>query len=134
MPSRRSPLASRRLHLYPTYVAFKWMNWIRERTKCCFCRRHKNAKVGECKECPICFENIMYEGPLPCGHIFHEHCIIAWQETCYSNRSKPTCPVCRSSLPFFLIFQPSTSDSEYWNIKLARRGRKFDMFFNYQVL
>ena len=35
---------------------------------------------------------------LPCKHIFGEHCINTWFETCRTHKNKITCPMCRSVL------------------------------------
>jgi hypothetical protein len=43
--------------------------------------------------CPICLQHRRraYRWDLPCGHAFHEHCIVAWFAE--GNRS---CPICRA--------------------------------------
>ena len=47
--------------------------------------------------CVVCREEFDEDGtdvvPLPCGHVFHEGCILPWLET------NNTCPVCRFELP-----------------------------------
>ncbi|KAK4460726.1 hypothetical protein QBC42DRAFT_253128 [Cladorrhinum samala] len=44
-------------------------------------------------ECIICMEEMALQAAdvrvLPCGHCFHAHCVIQWQET------SDTCPICR---------------------------------------
>ncbi|KAF2116842.1 hypothetical protein BDV96DRAFT_36121 [Lophiotrema nucula] len=35
---------------------------------------------------------------LPCKHIFGEHCINTWFETCQKHKNKITCPMCRKLL------------------------------------
>ena len=45
--------------------------------------------------CPICIESPV-DVHTSCGHAFCKPCIDRWVKTC---RKKPTCPLCRASLP-----------------------------------
>ena len=54
------------------------------------CRNHHR------EECAICMEGIGVGRRLPCGHIFHLRCLLAWIKEC--DGSKCTCPLCRSDL------------------------------------
>lgn len=43
--------------------------------------------------CSICLQHGIRTGfrwTLPCGHAFHEHCVVEW------FRHNPTCPICRA--------------------------------------
>ncbi|PVI05994.1 hypothetical protein DM02DRAFT_650285 [Periconia macrospinosa] len=39
---------------------------------------------------------------LPCKHVFGEHCMHTWFDTCKTHKNKVTCPMCRT-----LLIQPS---------------------------
>lgn len=44
-------------------------------------------------ECSICLENMIYKTEaLPCGHLFHVHCIRTWL------KRQRVCPICASRL------------------------------------
>ncbi|XP_060972672.1 E3 ubiquitin ligase BIG BROTHER-related-like [Cannabis sativa] len=50
---------------------------------------------GEVVSCSVCFESILagYEAvKLPCGHKYHEKCIVKWLQT------SKFCPLCRSEI------------------------------------
>nr|XP_040030585.1 E3 ubiquitin-protein ligase RNF103 [Gasterosteus aculeatus aculeatus] len=47
----------------------------------------------QCSECVVCLENFVSEElllGLPCGHAFHQHCIVVWLAA-----GRHCCPVCR---------------------------------------
>lgn len=49
--------------------------------------------VLQCSECVVCLENFVSEEllmGLPCGHAFHQHCIVVWLAA-----GRHCCPVCR---------------------------------------
>lgn len=47
-------------------------------------------------ECPICLvEDEMEFCVLPCGHIFHRHCMQDWMRFCFDTTAP--CPMCRTS-------------------------------------
>ncbi|XP_034399382.1 E3 ubiquitin-protein ligase RNF103 [Cyclopterus lumpus] len=49
--------------------------------------------VLHCSECVVCLENFVGEEllmGLPCGHAFHQHCIVVWLAA-----GRHCCPVCR---------------------------------------
>ncbi|XP_037118718.1 E3 ubiquitin-protein ligase RNF103 [Syngnathus acus] len=49
--------------------------------------------VLRCSECVVCLENFVSEEllmGLPCGHAFHQHCIVVWLDA-----GRHCCPVCR---------------------------------------
>ena len=62
----------------------------------------KNKKTGNCESvlyntCAICLDRISSgQVKTKCKHQFHKGCLIGW---CKSNRDRPTCPICRSSIP-----------------------------------
>ncbi|XP_061372211.1 uncharacterized protein LOC133314715 [Gastrolobium bilobum] len=51
------------------------------------------------ENCSVCMETFGAEGedvkisPMPCGHVFHHHCIVQWLQTSYM------CPLCRYPMP-----------------------------------
>mmetsp|Transcript_23565 Transcript_23565/g.41703 ORF Transcript_23565/g.41703 Transcript_23565/m.41703 type:complete len:310 (-) Transcript_23565:198-1127(-) len=50
---------------------------------------------GEVESCSVCqepFDNKKIIRRTPCGHLFHDACLVAWYQR------KPTCPLCRSNL------------------------------------
>ena len=59
-------------------------------------KKLKKMKMGRTKRtCAICiqgFEKDQVIYKLPCGHIFHKHCLDPWFE------KKSTCPICRLDL------------------------------------
>ena len=57
---------------------------------------HQNRQHHHREECAICMEGIGVGRRLPCGHIFHLRCLLAWIKEC--DGSKCTCPLCRSDL------------------------------------
>lgn len=66
----------------------------------CFCFQKQNQTIAaaSCVKdelmypmCVVCRELIVVGKKLPCGHIFHQHCLRQWLEV------DVTCPVCRSS-------------------------------------
>jgi RING/U-box domain-containing protein len=56
-------------------------------------RRGAAAATPDCRVCLVRFDADAVVHRLPCGHVFHSHCIGAWLD--YDNA---TCPLCRSSL------------------------------------
>ncbi|XP_068182325.1 E3 ubiquitin-protein ligase RNF103 [Antennarius striatus] len=49
--------------------------------------------VLQCSECVVCLENFVAEEllmSLPCGHVFHQQCIVVWLAA-----GRHCCPVCR---------------------------------------
>ncbi len=60
-----------------------------------FCKKSDKGKL-ECPDCSICLTEIEIEQDtllIPCGHMFHDSCILKWLD------SHSTCPVCRYELP-----------------------------------
>jgi len=55
-----------------------------------YCHQHLNYKNYEKNECPVCFEEIVSNVPLSCGHWIHKNCVI--------RSGKPQCPICRSQI------------------------------------
>ncbi|XP_057450334.1 E3 ubiquitin-protein ligase RING1-like [Lotus japonicus] len=67
----------------------------------------KKSKVTRSDECRVCLEEFHVSGSdgddanciredgysMPCGHMFHQHCIITWLLTNH------VCPLCRNPLP-----------------------------------
>lgn len=59
---------------------------------CDICQKdYSNSKVEPTEEVEIAIQ-------LPCKHIFGEHCINTWFDTCKSQKNKITCPMCRKVL------------------------------------
>jgi hypothetical protein len=54
----------------------------------------KKKFVQDTKTCSICFEEIDWAAPQPCGHIFHSHCLLQW----FTNGNR-FCPICKRPLP-----------------------------------
>jgi len=55
---------------------------------------------GRAQQCSICYEQFDSHNTIrrtPCGHIFHEKCLVKWYNT-NAARRKPTCPLCRADL------------------------------------
>tara|TARA_B100000424_G_scaffold135455_1_gene102783 strand:+ start:2393 stop:2626 length:234 start_codon:yes stop_codon:yes gene_type:complete len=57
----------------------------------------KPEKIIQEKDCPICLNPLNTSVYLPCGHSFHDDCILDWIE------KKKTCPTCRMHLQWSLI-------------------------------
>lgn len=58
--------------------------------------RVKLESLCRMKECMICLEEFLIGKQvmcLPCGHFFHENCIVRWLETSH------LCPLCRFAMP-----------------------------------
>lgn len=47
------------------------------------------------KEQPLISQKLTTCFSTPCGHNFHQGCLIAWFD------KKPDCPICRQALPYF---------------------------------
>uniref|UniRef100_A0A1A8BND1 Ring finger protein 103 n=1 Tax=Nothobranchius kadleci TaxID=1051664 RepID=A0A1A8BND1_NOTKA len=63
----------------PTHLQCDWSQWP--------------ANMLLCSECVVCLENFMEEEllmGLPCGHAFHQQCIVVWLAA-----GRHCCPVCR---------------------------------------
>lgn len=61
-------------------------------TMCDICQKdYSSAPVEPSEEAEVA---IM----LPCKHIFGEHCINTWFDTCKTHKNKITCPMCRKLL------------------------------------
>ena len=62
-------------------------------------KKFKDSAFQENQEsCAICVEDFQKSTPIretPCGHIFHEHCVMKWVETKLDN---PDCPFCRAEI------------------------------------
>lgn len=72
-----------------------------------------DIQVNENKECTICLEDLEEGQPavrIPCGHLYHEHCIKDWLRT--SNE----CPACRYEL--------HTDDKDYERGRLERMASR----------
>ncbi|XVE55334.1 hypothetical protein DITRI_Ditri03aG0150400 [Diplodiscus trichospermus] len=59
-------------------------------------RRRLNEGLSSKKECSICLDEFL-EGEevasMPCGHVYHDGCIVKWLETSH------LCPLCRYQMP-----------------------------------
>ncbi|KAJ4945527.1 hypothetical protein JOQ06_023211 [Pogonophryne albipinna] len=84
--NRSSPLADRTVEDgsltsedISNYQHCDWSVWPRD--------------VLQCLECVVCLENFVSEEllmALPCGHVFHQQCIVVWLAS-----GRHCCPVCR---------------------------------------
>ena len=75
-----------------------------------FCKKNEKG-VMECPECSVCMAEIKLKEVtvlIPCGHMYHETCIMKWLDMHNS------CPVCRYELP--------TDDQDYERSKQARQN------------
>ena len=43
-------------------------------------------------DCPVCYDPIISEIPLPCGHLIHKRCV--------QKHFRPECPLCRAPVNF----------------------------------
>lgn len=60
------------------------------------CKKKENSEEYEMPNCIVCISDIEIGSEtmlLPCGHMFHEKCIILWL------KKHNTCPVCRFEMP-----------------------------------
>lgn len=49
-------------------------------------------------KCPICYNTILNKNNymnLQCNHTFCNECYVSWNETCITNNTDTTCPLCR---------------------------------------
>lgn len=58
------------------------------------CGRHLQKALPECSVC-FCDMKRKDEDRLPCGHVFHTHCVKGWE----AHTDEPKCPTCRA--PYF---------------------------------
>lgn len=47
------------------------------------------------RKCEICYEITQYHKNLICNHFLCNKCFINWDNKCYINENKTTCPFCR---------------------------------------
>ncbi|KAF2737609.1 hypothetical protein EJ04DRAFT_104216 [Polyplosphaeria fusca] len=70
---------------------------------CDICQKDYSTRhVNPCEEEEVAIQ-------LPCKHVFGEHCINTWFETCKTHKNKITCPMCRKVLiePMRSTFPPA---------------------------
>lgn len=56
------------------------------------------------EECAVCFMPLGTASVLACGHGYHGGCLDQWVEKCQEKGLRPTCPMCRATLP---TYQPN---------------------------
>ena len=89
------------------------MNYLSRLVSCCSSKNHRHhcesstgefvknpvSSSKETENCPICLDDITSKKTrkcLPCGHTFHEQCILRW------FKENATCPNCR--MAFVVVF------------------------------
>ncbi|KAF2635033.1 hypothetical protein P280DRAFT_523504 [Massarina eburnea CBS 473.64] len=93
-------------------------------------KKHVRNELAEDATCEICqkdYSETLVEPSdteevavqLPCKHIFGEHCIHTWFETCKTQKNKVTCPMCRT----LLIEPPTGRREEMLEMMVAARAR-----------
>lgn len=66
--------------------------------------------------CSICYQPLVAEEKLPCGHSFCLECIHEWARTCRQSLRPCVCPMCRA---YFSISQLTPQEGVFQNNKLV---------------
>lgn len=110
-------LFDHRRHYDPNVVTSAQMTNLRQKL-----RHYSPSELpeGTSPVCDICQKDYATENvedpseeeesaiQLPCRHIFGEHCINTWFETCRTHKNKITCPMCRT-----VLIEPVSRDFLY---------------------
>jgi len=62
------------------------------------------------EECSICYSNENKQLSLECNHHFCLECVGQWYINKWESSEEPTCPICRKSIEFVVLFSAENED------------------------